>query len=225
MNVETSGQPGGWGPHQAPPRRRSNTALVVTLISVGVVLVLGLVAAGVIMFFVLNGSDDAAERGGPGGVTHDDAAEHGGPEGVTHIEGVQYFEVEATHTEDPVDYAQTPPAGGEHHPQWLNCGVYTDPVPAEHAVHAQEHGAVWITYQPDLPPDEVERLTSLHRNGSYLVISPYPDLPEPVVLSAWSSQLAVDSAEDDRITDFLEVYEQAEFAPEPGAPCSGGVDP
>ena len=32
------------------------------------------------------------------------------------------------HTDGTVDYAQTPPAGGEHNPVWQNCGVYEEPV-------------------------------------------------------------------------------------------------
>src|SRR5690606_20494200 len=109
------------------------------------------------------------------------------------------------------------------HPEWLNCGVYAEPVPAEHAVHSLEHGAVWITYQPDLGAAEVEALRSLYEPGSYVVVSPYPDLPQPIVLSAWGRQLAVDSAEDERVGEFLSVYEQGPQNPEPGAPCSGGV--
>ena len=28
-----------------------------------------------------------------------------------------------THTTKPVTYAQNPPVGGDHSPQWLTCGV------------------------------------------------------------------------------------------------------
>lgn len=206
------GRPGpypGWHAPSTPPRR-SNTALVVVVAAVGGLLVLGV--GGAAAFLLLSGGGDAAD--------------HGGPEGVAHIDGVQYFsDVPAGHTEDPVVYPQTPPAGGEHHPQWLDCGVYTEPVPAEHAVHAQEHGAVWITYRPDLPAEEVEQLAAHYEDGSYLVISPHPELTDPVVLSAWGSRLTVDSATDPRIAEYLDVHEQGETVPEPGAPCSGGVTP
>ncbi|MBA2781860.1 MAG: DUF3105 domain-containing protein, partial [Rubrobacteraceae bacterium] len=37
------------------------------------------------------------------------------------------------HTEGDVDYAQTPPAGGEHNPVWQNCGYYDKPVRDENA--------------------------------------------------------------------------------------------
>jgi hypothetical protein len=60
------------------------------------------------------------------------------------------------HTDGDVDYAQTPPVGGEHNPVWQNCGFYQEPVRDETAVHSLEHGAVWITYSPDIPQDEIE---------------------------------------------------------------------
>ena len=46
-------------------------------------------------------------------------------------------------------YGMNPPAGGDHWAGWLNCGVYNEPQQNERAVHALEHGAVWVTYDPD----------------------------------------------------------------------------
>ena len=77
--------------------------------------------------------------------------------------GVRSYDVgpPGQHTEGNVDYAQTPPAGGPHDPVWQNCGFYTEPVRDENAVHSLEHGAVWITYLPSLPQDQVDRLRNL----------------------------------------------------------------
>jgi len=52
------------------------------------------------------------------------------------------------HAWGPLTYAQNPPVGGKHNPNWQNCmgDVYDDPIAKEHAVHAMEHGAVWVTY-------------------------------------------------------------------------------
>ena len=102
--------------------------------------------------------------------------------------GVETFEVEsAAHTTEPVDYPQDPPAGGPHDPSWQKCAVYDAPVRPENAVHSQEHGAVWITYQPDLPESDREILVALAEDRPYLLISPYPGLEEPVVASAWGA--------------------------------------
>ena len=76
---------------------------------------------------------------------------------------------------------------------WQNCGFYESPVRNENAVHSMEHGAVWITYQPDLPADQVELPRNLAHDDSYVLVSPYPDLSTPVVVSAWGKQLQLDS--------------------------------
>lgn len=181
---------------QRRSRQRARTIRVVATVA-------GLAALIAIIFLVTSN-----ERAGAGG----------------QIEGVQTFpNLERGHTLEPVAYAQTPPAGGRHHPTWQNCGVYTQPVPNENAVHSLEHGVIWITYRPDLDAAELQTLQDLTRQSGYRLLSPYPGLPSPIVLSAWGYQLQVESADDPRILDFIEAYEQNPRGPEPGAPCTGGV--
>ena len=139
------------------------------------------------------------------------------------IEGVETFDNPAGHVEGPVDYPQTPPAGGEHNAAWLNCGVYEQPVPDENAVHSLEHGAIWVTYDPDLDGEQLETLKG-HLPSTYVVLSPFEGLPSPIVLSGWNTQLQVDDAGDPRIGEFFEEYWQSQDAPEPGAPCTGAID-
>ena len=100
---------------------------------------------------------------------------------------------------------------------------YDAPVPNENAVHSMEHGAVWVTYRPDLPSDQVSSLQEL-LNGPYDILSPYPGLAAPVVASAWGKQLTLDVADDARLPAFLKTYRQGSQAPEPGAACTGGTD-
>lgn len=150
----------------------------------------------------------------------------GDPVAVTipEIEGVKRFtDLSQEHVTTPVDYEQTPPVGGQHSSQWLNCGVYPTPVQNEHAVHSLEHGAVWITYQPDLPADQVATLRALTEAGAYRLLSPYPGLPSPIVASAWGLQLQVETAADPRLEAFVKTYENRIDGPEYGAPCSGGI--
>lgn len=79
---------------------------------------------------------------------------------------VQTFDdLEATHVEGTVDYAMSPPAGGPHNQVWLNCGIYSEAVPNENAVHDLEHGAVWITYAPDLPQSDIDKLKATDRKS------------------------------------------------------------
>lgn len=139
------------------------------------------------------------------------------------IRGLLTFSNTAEHVQGPVTYDQTPPVGGPHNPTWLNCGVYTKPVPNENAVHDLEHGAVWVTYDPSLPATDVAKLRDL-MPSTYTVLSPYPGLPAKIVLSGWNAQVTVSSVTDARIAQFFEKYWKSATAPEPGAPCTGGVD-
>ncbi len=100
------------------------------------------------------------------------------------IDGVELFEdLTRNHVETDVEYAQNPPAGGDHlpAPRWQDCGFYDAPVQDESAVHSLEHGAVWITYYPDLPAEQVAELEELAADNPYLLVSPREDLPSEVV--------------------------------------------
>ena len=142
------------------------------------------------------------------------------------LSGVKSFDYKGgNHVDGKIDYKESPPVGGEHNAVWLNCGTYDTPVPNEHAVHALEHGAVWITYQPDLPKADVKKLDDALPD-TYTVLSPYEGkMPGPIVLSAWDHQLTVESADDPRIKGFIKEYRQGKQTPEPGAACTGGVTP
>ncbi|WP_025134517.1 DUF3105 domain-containing protein [Leucobacter sp. PH1c] len=146
------------------------------------------------------------------------------------IEGLQeYPNLPATHVGPaPVDYAaeygMTPPAGGNHFPAWLNCGVYSVPQPNENAVHSLEHGAVWVTYNPDSVSEE--QLAELRRSipELYTIISPFPDLETPFVASAWGAQITFEEPSDPRLGQFIDRFWKSADAPEPGASCSGAVE-
>jgi hypothetical protein len=140
------------------------------------------------------------------------------------IAGLQTFDVTArAHVQGPVLYPESPPVAGPHSPVWQNCGFYSGPIANEHGVHSMEHGAVWITYRPDLAPSQVAALRTLARRQSYVLVSPYPDLPAPVVASAWNRQLRVTSADDPRLDQFLRLFRHGLQAPEQGRSCTGGV--
>jgi hypothetical protein len=147
-------------------------------------------------------------------------APEGGP-----LSGIEtYRGLSHSHVEGEVDYPVEPPVGGRHDQAWVNCGFFPEPVDPEQAVHSMEHGAVWITYRPDLPAPQVDTLRDLVADHPYLLVSPWPgELPSPVVLSAWGVQLEVASATAPGVTAFVDEFEEASQAPEPGAPCIGGV--
>ena len=143
----------------------------------------------------------------------------------TTADGVQTWSgLAQTHTTSAVTYQMTPPAGGPHNPVWLNCGVYTQAVPNVNAVHDLEHGAVWITYDPaQVSADQITALTALTPT-TYAVLSPYPGMDTPMAISAWGAQLKFSDPADPRVMSFLTTYWRSATSPEPGAPCTGGLD-
>ena len=127
----------------------------------------------------------------------------------------------SAHVSDDVDYEQTPPAGGDHDPAWLECGVYDEPVRDENAVHSLEHGTVWVTHDPDLDAASVDELAE--RLPAESVLSPYDGLPGPVVVTVWGRQLVLDGVDDARLELFLREFGDGHTSPEPFASCNGGV--
>src|SRR5215217_8413539 len=117
-----------------------------------------------------------------------------------------------------------PPVGGDHNPIWQNAGFYEGPVQNEKAVHTMEHGAVWITYEPDLPQDQKDELRRIVKAQDCLLASPYPDLPTPVVASAWGKQLWLQSVDDPGLREFIQTYRKGPQTPEPGASCTGATE-
>lgn len=141
------------------------------------------------------------------------------------IAGIETFDdLDAEHVSTSVDYEQGPPVGGAHSSVWLNCGIYTQEVPQENAVHSLEHGAIWVTYDPQtIHQDQVDALESALPD-TYVVLSPYQDMDSPITLSAWGAQVAVETPDDERVEEFVNKYWQSPNAPEPGASCTGGLD-
>lgn len=192
-------------------RRRS------ILLGVGATVAAGAIVAGLVAVVMTDDKD-----GGSGGVVADIRLDAGT---TSPIQGVTAYTASQGHIASGTDitYKLNPPPGGQHDPAWLNCGVYTEAVPNRNAVHSLEHGAVWIAYRPDLPADQVAKLTSLVQGKTYLLLSPYPGMENPVTASAWGLQLKLDSADDPRLTEFINTYREGPQTPEKGAACTGGV--
>ncbi|MCR6490945.1 DUF3105 domain-containing protein [Cellulomonas sp. P24] len=186
-------------------RQERRRTLLVTAVVVVLVLVLGGITAAVLLRQQARNSTIAEAASTP-------------------IAGVkEYPNLARNHVEGAVTYPETPPVGGDHSETLTNCAVYTTPVKNEYAVHSLEHGAVWVTYSPDLPADQVAILTGVIGKNPYGLLSPFPGLSSPVVASAWGLQLTMTSASDPRLPAFVAKYANGPQTPEPGAACSGGV--
>ena len=158
------------------------------------------------------------------------------PDPSTMIPGVVVKQYEAGAHIQPTErvaYDQVPSFGGPHDGFWAACTgiVYPNPVRTENMVHSLEHGAVWVAYNPDQVTGEaLDKLKARVEGKPYSMLSPFPGLDKPVSLQAWGHQLKVDTAEDERIDQFITALRQNQATyPETGASCDamgpGAFDP
>ncbi|WP_306356385.1 MULTISPECIES: DUF3105 domain-containing protein [unclassified Nocardia] len=123
-----------------------------------------------------------------------------------------------------VAYDQAPPFGGPHDSSWAACTgvVYDKAIRTENAVHSLEHGAVWITYNPDsVDAGTIDTLKAKVDGQPYMLMSPYPGLEAPISLQAWGHQLKVDKVDDARVDRFIKDLRLNENTyPEVGASCA-----
>ncbi|NMO56050.1 DUF3105 domain-containing protein [Actinoplanes sp. TBRC 11911] len=127
------------------------------------------------------------------------------------------------HKDGTLQYATTPPVGGDHNPLWQNCmgDIYDQPIANEHAVHSLEHGAVWVTYKPGLPADQINVLRQKVEGKEYMLMSPYTGLDKNVSLQVWGYQYKTDDVNDKNIDAFIKNG-RLNASMEPGAACSNG---
>lgn len=208
------------GSSQRPPNRKASTSIVTKpqrpWALIAVVTALAVFAAGVIGYALWNGrSKDAADTAAaqaariPGIEVDHALADNPGSSARGHVSGT-------------VQYASYPPEGGNHNGYWADCTgtVYAQPIANENAVHALEHGAVWITYRPDISADDLAALTKLVQGNDRMMLSPYPDLQSPITLQTWGYRLAVSSPTDSRIPTFVGLLRyNPQTTPEYGATC------
>ncbi len=110
-------------------------------------------------------------------------------------------------TETAVEYTSDPPTSGPHQPGPPVSGVVDEPITRPIQVGILERGDVLIQHRPDVTSQD---LVELGREG--VVIAPNPDLPAPVVATAWTYKLTCDAVDAAALQEFVE--ERAGKGPE-----------
>ena len=119
-------------------------------------------------------------------------------------------------------YNSVPATSGWHYNLPLapvGWGIYEDFVADEYLIHNLEHGGIGIHYNCPGGCDELVReLTriadrSLAENLK-VVLSPYPDMPTRIALTAWTFLDSFEEFDEDRIIEFIESHESSPTAPE-----------
>lgn len=107
-----------------------------------------------------------------------------------------------THVVDPATarFRTDPPTSGPHISIGLPAGVLDEPIPGAVQVGLLERGDVLVQHR-DLSPVDTEAVEALA--GDHVVVAPNPDLPAPVVATAWTYKLVCDALDVDALRDFV----------------------
>lgn len=145
------------------------------------------------------------------------------PEEIGKIAGIKESgKLDNKHEQGILPYTTSPPWGGNHNPTWVGCDQqsYDLEIEKEKAVHALEHGGVWITYQPTIEKSAVNTIKAKVKTSSATFSSPFANQKSPIVLTAWGKQLEVKDMNDSRVEQFLVKYRKGKQAPEPAGTCA-----
>lgn len=116
------------------------------------------------------------------------------------------------HVPAPV-FTVNPPSGGDHLAQVVGPRRYREAPEDGSVVHALEHGDIVIWHEPQLDGDAtIGRVADAFPED--VLIVPRPDLPTPVVATAWQRRLLCDAVEETSLRRFVTQYRNS--APEAG---------
>lgn len=103
-------------------------------------------------------------------------------------------------------YLSDPPTSGPHTALPRGVTVYREPLAKPAQVGILERGDVLVQYRPaDLQPADIAGLEALAGppEGPGAIVAPNPDLPEPVVASAWLYLRSCTRLDVDAIGEFV----------------------
>lgn len=111
-------------------------------------------------------------------------------------------------------YNTDPPTSGQHVPYIAPWGVHKEPVAKELLVHNLEDAGVVLYYNDKTDSETVERLEAIvKRYSQYVLVNPYPDMPNSITLTAWGRIDRLDSFDEKRIVDFIDAYKGIDHHP------------
>ncbi|NUO49967.1 MAG: DUF3105 domain-containing protein [Polyangiaceae bacterium] len=136
-----------------------------------------------------------------------------------------------------LSYGTNPPSSGDHWGTWAQFRTYATAVPREMYVHNLEHGGIVMAYKcsglcPDILQayedavdahgiDPLCTISPVGAERSRFVITPDPELAEPIGLAAWRATYVATCIDPPSILDFVNAH----YAKGPENTCSDGKDP
>jgi len=100
-----------------------------------------------------------------------------------------------------VEYTSDPPTSGPHKPSPPAAGAVDTPLSRPVQVGILERGDVLLQYRPELAAAGRSALEALA--GAHVVVAPNPDLPGPVVATAWRAKRVCDRVDVGQLREFV----------------------
>ena len=101
------------------------------------------------------------------------------------------------------EYASDPPTSGPHEPGPVRSGVLDAPLNRPQQVGQLEAGAVLLQYD-GLAQEQLQLLEGLA--GPSVLVAPNPDLPAPVVATAWTRKMVCRAVDVEALAAFAEAH-------------------
>lgn len=103
-----------------------------------------------------------------------------------------------------------PPTSGDHASSPLPWRIYDSEVPDGVVIHNLEHGGIYISYNPSLPKEEVEKIKKLffqpYSRESFkpnkVILAPRASNESPIVMSSWTRSLEFDSFDEKKMVQY-----------------------
>jgi len=114
----------------------------------------------------------------------------------------------ATHVEHEVEYADPPPASGDHHPCWTEWKVHSEAVDDERWVHNLEHGGVVYLHhcRNAACEEQVNAIAEFVEGRDRALSTPYPDLKTQFAIVAWGHRLVTDCYDEQVFQAFYRAH-------------------
>jgi hypothetical protein len=148
--------------------------------------VAGALATTVILLVACGSGDDPEDACGP--VTREALD----PAYLVHVVG----------TDEGVEYLSDPPTSGPHQPAPAVEDVAEAPLTRPVQVGVLERGDVLLQHEPDLDAGQRGELEALAGEG--VVVASNPDLPSPVVATAWLYKQTCDEVDVVALQEFVD---------------------
>ena len=102
-----------------------------------------------------------------------------------------------------------PPTSGDHG-EPIPKGEYKDELPDYNTIHNLEHGYVYISYQPDLPQEQIDKIKTLffapYSNEEFtpskVIMAPRAANESPIIMSSWNRSLDFDNYDEQKMIDY-----------------------